>query len=121
MTNVLALTEGLTLTLVSVLVVFGCLIILYFVYNLSGNIFSGKFSGRFRKGNGGKVPDETAAAIALALETELGDETGTAIATALCLELDADVHDIEPGTITIARNTESAWKNKSLNFRRNIH
>ena len=35
--------HGLTLTLISVSVVFAALIVLYFVYSLSGNIFSGKF------------------------------------------------------------------------------
>lgn len=38
--------HGLTLTLISLMVVFGCLLILYGAYSLSGAIFSGKFRRR---------------------------------------------------------------------------
>ena len=35
--------HGWTLTIISVSTVFAALIILYFIYNFSGNIFSGKY------------------------------------------------------------------------------
>ena len=116
--------HGWTLTLISVMVVFSALIVLYFLYSFSGNIFSGKYkrkdgkaAGRRAK-TGKSAPDqEVAAAIAMALEAESGCETEVAIATALHLFLSETVHDIEPGFVTIRRNP-SKWNDKSLTFRR---
>ncbi len=110
--------HGWTLTLISVSTVFLALIILYFVYSFSGNIFSGKYKfQRKPKAAKGKIDDEVAAVIALALEAEAGGETEAAIATALHLYLSDAVHDLEPGIITLRRNP-SAWDNKQLNFRK---
>ena len=111
--------HGWTLTLVSVSVVFSALIILYFIYNFSGNIFSGKFKRKPKalKTAKGAVDAEVAAAIALALDAEAGSETEVAIATALHLYLSGAAHDIEPGFITI-RRSPSPWDNKQLNFRK---
>ena len=113
--------HGWTLTLVSVSVVFSALIILYFIYNFSGNIFSGKFKRKPRpkKVKKGEMDDAVAAAIALALEAEAGGEAEVAIATALHLYLSEAVHDVEPGIITI-RRTSSPWDNKQLNFRKSL-
>ena len=116
--------HGWTLTLISVSVVFAALIILYFVYTLSGGIFSGKFSAALKRLRPKKKPKapkggeeaEIAAAIAMALEAELGSATQAAIATALHLYLSDAVHDVESGIITI-RTDCSGWKNHS-NFRK---
>ena len=112
--------HGWTLTLISVTVVFSALIVLYFVYSLSGNIFSGKFKRapkpKKRAAASGESA-EVAAAIALALDMENGGDTYAAIATAVHLYLNDNVHDVEPGIVTIARK-ESAWNNKALNFRK---
>lgn len=107
--------HGLTLTLVGVGVVFLGLLILYFVYTLSGNFFSGKIKLERKP----KADEQAAiaAAIALALEAESGSETEVAIATALHLYLSDAVHDVEPGFITIRRGS-SDWNNKQLNFRK---
>lgn len=105
--------HGWTLTLVSVMVVFSALIILYFLYTFSGNIFAGKYK---RKPKAPKVPKGTdeaavAAAIAMALEAESGcGEVEAAIATALHLYLGEAVHDIEPGFITIKHSENTNWK-----------
>lgn len=111
--------HGWTLSIVAVSVVFAALFILFLIYNLSGNIFSGKYK---RKPRGRKSsPDaETAAAIALALDsyTSSNDDVAAAIALALHLHLGAGVHDIEPGFITIKGNPNSPWSNKSLTFRK---
>ncbi len=111
--------HGWTLTLISVSTVFAALIVLYFIYNFSGNIFSGKFKRKPRAPKAPKgAPDgEVAAAIALALQAEAGGETEAAIATALHLYLSDAVHDIEPGFITI-RHTPSSWDDRSSNFRK---
>ena len=110
--------HGWTLTLISVCVVFSALIVLYFIYTFSGNIFSGKYKRTPKvKAAKGTVDAEVAAAIALALEAEAGGETEAAIATALHLYLSDAVHDVEPGVITLRRNP-SAWDNKQLNFRK---
>ena len=111
--------HGWTLTLVSVSVVFSALIILYFIYNFSGNVFSGKYKRKPKAPKTGKgaVDAEVAAAIALALDAEAGSETEVAIATALHLYLNSAVHDVEPGFITF-RRTPSSWDNKQLNFRK---
>ena len=111
--------HGWTLTLISVSVVFAALIVLYFVYSLSGNIFSGKFkhAPKAKKAAKGTPDAEVAAAIALAIDMENGGEVYAAIATAVHLFLNDNVHDIEPGIVTIVRK-DSAWNNKTLNFRK---
>jgi len=108
--------HGWTLTLISVSTVFAALIILYFIYNFSGNIFSGKYK-RKPKAKKGTPDAEVAAAIALALDMEQGGDDYAAIATAVHLYLTESVHDVEPGIVTIVR-TPSAWNSKSLNFRK---
>lgn len=108
--------HGWTLTLISVSVVFLSLIVLYFLYNLSGNIFSGKFKRKARPG-GTAADADVAAAIALALDAELGGDDAVAAAVALHLYLSDSVHDVEPNVITI-RRTQSAWKAKERNFRK---
>ena len=111
--------HGWTLTLISVSVVFAALIVLYFVYSLSGNIFSGKFKRAHKAKKAAKgTPDaEVAAAIALALDMENGGDVYAAIATAVHLYLNDSVHDVESGIVTIVRK-DSAWNNKTLNFRK---
>ena len=127
MMNLLTMTEGakivartdphgLTLTLVSVVVVFGCLFILFLIYSFSGNIFSGKYK-RPKTSSLSKDNGEIAAAIAMALEAECGSDVEVAIATALSLELGNGIHDIEPLFITI-ENKPSLWKNRALTFRK---
>ncbi|MCR5352112.1 MAG: OadG family protein [Bacteroidales bacterium] len=110
--------HGWTLTIISVSTVFAALIVLYFIYTFSGNLFSGKLKiQRKPKAAKGQVDDEVAAAIALALEAEAGGETEVAIATALHLYLSDAIHDVEPGVVTL-RRSPSAWDNKQLNFRK---
>ena len=110
--------HGWTLTLISVTCVFTALIILYFIYTFSGNLFSGKYKRQPKaKVAKGTVDAEVAVAIAMALEAEAGGETEAAIATALHLYLSDAVHDVEPGVITL-RRSPSAWDNKQLNFRK---
>ena len=111
--------HGWTLTLISVSVVFAALIVLYFVYSLSGSIFSGKFkrAPKPKKAVKGTPDAEVAAAIALALDMENGGDVYAAIATAVHLYLSDAVHDVEPGIITITR-TQTGWNNKALNFRK---
>ncbi|MBQ9659849.1 MAG: OadG family protein [Bacteroidales bacterium] len=111
--------HGWTLTLISVSVVFAALIVLYFIYNFSGNVFSGKYKRKPKapKTPKGEIDGEVAVAIALALDAEAGSETEAAVALALHLYLSDAVHDIEPGIITL-RRTPSAWDNKQLNFRK---
>jgi Na+-transporting methylmalonyl-CoA/oxaloacetate decarboxylase gamma subunit len=111
--------HGWTLTLISVSVVFSALIVLYCIYNLSGNIFSGKFkrAPKPRKAAKGTPDEAVAAAIALALDMEGGGDTYAAIATAVHLYLNDTVHDVESGIVTIRRK-DSSWNNKELNFRK---
>ena len=108
--------HGWTLTLISVTTVFAALIILYFIYNFSGNIFSGKYK-RKPKAKKGTPDAEVAAAIALALDMQDDGDVYAAIAAAVNLYLSDSAHDIEPGIVTIVR-TPSAWNDKSLNFRK---
>ena len=94
--------SGLTLTLISVGVVFSALIVLYCVYRLSGDIFTGKF--KRKKEADAAVQAAIAAAVHLYL-TEGREE-------AAC-----GTHDVEPGIITLRRK-ESDWTNKALSFRK---
>ena len=112
--------HGFTLALIAVTTVFIALVILYFVYSLIGRL-SQPSAPKAPKASRKKAkvgPDtETAAAIAMALEAELGGEVNAAIAMALHLHLSNAVHDVEPGIITYAPH-ESAWGTPSLNFRK---
>ena len=110
---------GWTLSIISVSVVFCALLILFMIYNLSGNIFSGKYKRKSH--SSGKAPDEaTAAAIAMALDRYGADDGAVpaAIGAALHLYYSECAHDVEPGIITIRRNPASDWTDKSLTFRK---
>ena len=112
--------HGFTLALIAVTTVFTALVILYFVYSLIGKLSqpsAQKAPKASRKKAKGGPDAETAAAIAMALESELGGEVNAAIAMALHLHLGNAVHDVEPGIITYAPR-ESAWGTPSLNFRK---
>ena len=116
--------HGFTLTLIAVSTVFLGLIILYFIYNFSGNIFSGKYKKAPKekkvkavKKASGKVDDEVAAAISMALQMNGGDEVYAAIATALHLHLSCNTHDGGPFVLTM-NPCQSAWGNKILNLRK---
>ena len=113
--------HGFTLALIAVTTVFTALVILYFVYSLIGKLSqpsAPKATKASKKKTAKGSPDaETAAAIAMALECELGGEVNAAIAMALHLHLSNAVHDVEPGIITYAPH-ESAWGTPSLNFRK---
>ena len=109
--------HGFTLTLVAVAVVFSALIILYLIYSLSGNIFSGKYKKKKKPGKSSSPDPQTAAAIAMALDryaSEGSDGTPAAIALALHLYLSGSVHDYEPGIITIRRDIPSSWSDKTF-------
>ena len=110
--------HGVTLTIISVSVVFFALLILFGLYSLSGNIFTGKFRKKPEKAPASGAPDgEIAAAIAMALELEDEGPEKAAIAMALHLHLQSCSHDVEPGIITIAEH-RSGWNDKKLTFRK---
>ena len=110
--------HGWTLSIVAVGVVFSALIILFILYSISGGIFTGRFKRKPRRTS---ADEDTAAAIALALQryrTE-NDDAAVAIAAALHLYLSESVHDAEPGFITIKpRPADTGWSDKSLTFRK---
>lgn len=79
--------SGLFVSLVSILVVFVALIILYMTYTLIGKIVVKTEGVNSRQKKDAIIPEETAAAIALALRNYMKD----------------DVHDKESYRITIRR------------------
>lgn len=102
--------HGIIISAVSVSVVFGALIILYFAYSFIGRLTSGQLKmpriklPSFRKKAAEKRPTaEEAAAIAMALEKEYGGETYAAISLALHRYFNDTVHDNESYIITIKR------------------
>lgn len=103
---------GGVLTLVSISVVFGALLLLLIIYSITGAFFSGKFK---RKGT---PSGEEAAAIALALDMEKDGEVYAAIAAAVELYLNDTVHDSESYHLTIRQSENSGWKDKKLTFRK---
>ena len=115
--------HGWTLTLISVSVVFGALIILYIIYTLLGGFMSGAFKEKWEKRRKSRPsaasPDaETAAAIALALSLEGGEnETAAAIAVALELARLDEAHDAESYVITFAHPC-GPWADKRATFRK---
>ena len=101
--------HGAIITLVSVIVVFIALIVLYFAYNFIGKLSSGAIVLKIPKRKadpkqvkGGPTPEE-AAAIALALDQEMNGEVYAAIGMALHQYLNDTVHDMESYIITIKR------------------
>ena len=94
--------HGWILAVVSVAVVFLCLLLLWGIYSLLGAIFSREPKARRTKKQEGPTPEECAA-----------------IAAALHLHFEGCAHDVEPGIITIKRTGASPWENKSLTLRRN--
>ena len=117
--------HGTTLTLIAGSTVFLGLIILYFIYSLSGNIFTGKFKKDPSKKKAAKVKasakagalsPEVAAAIALALNAGAGNEAEIAALTALSLYLGTSTHDTESYVITL-KDADCNWNNKQ-NFRK---
>ena len=112
--------HGWTLSLIAVTTVFAALVILYFIYSLIGRASQKDMPRlpRVKKAKAGSRPDEdTAAAIAMALEAEMGGEINAAIAMALHMYLNDTVHDMESGIITFVP-TQSAWSDKTLTFRK---
>ena len=96
--------HGVIITLVSVSMVFCALIVLFFAYTLIGKISSGKFrKPKLKKKASNEVPEEVAAAIAMALDNEFNSETYAAIGMALHQYFNDTVHDQESYTITIKR------------------
>ena len=98
--------HGLSLTLVSILFVFGVLLILYIVYKLTGEWFIRREEHLSKlksllPGQGG--PDEAVA---------------TAIAAALAFYMAETSHEKESGVITIVRRDVSAWKSTPATVRR---
>ena len=100
--------HGWILTLISISVVFASLLVLYFIYALSGEIASGHLRERFLERRGRRVerkgisPDE---------------ETAAAIALALHLYAEEKIHDTEPGHLSY-KNQPGPWADKSLTFRK---
>lgn len=111
--------HGWILTLTSVSVVFGALLILWILFGLLGKAFTRE------PGKKTPSPDE-AAAIAMALEAARKEDTGgdpeTAAAIALALDcyLSESVHDPESYTLTLRPSQPSAWSNPARNFRKKI-
>ena len=117
--------HGTTLTLIAVSTVFLGLIILYFIYSLSGNIFTGKYKKDPSKkkaakakapAKAGALSPEVAAAIALALNAGAGNEAEIAALTALSLYLGSSTHDTESYVITL-KDFDGSWNNNK-NFRK---
>ena len=97
-------------------VVFSALAILWFLFWLLFDRPAKKKSAPKQKKS---IPDEEiAAAIALALDMEAGGDHYAAIAAAVHLYLAEAVHDSESYTLTIRKETPSAWSDKKLNFRK---
>lgn len=125
--------HGWILSVVSVSVVFSALAILWFLFWLlfdrparkaakAGDASTTLSMTKGKQEKRAVIPSESeesqvAAAIALALDMETDGDTYAAIATAVHLYLNDAIHDVEPGIVTI-RRSESAWNNKSLNFRK---
>ncbi len=119
--------HGFTLSIVSVSVVFCALLILLTIYTFTGKLFSGQIKIKkpakkkvsTPKGDAGSEA-EIAAAIAMALDAEMGGEAEAAIAMAMHLYLTEAIHDSEPFVITIRKNPASAWNDRTSNFRKTV-
>lgn len=115
--------HGWILTLVSVIVVFSALAILWFFFWLlferpAKRKAASAPAAPKKKAASGTPDGEVAAAIALALDMEESGDVYAAIALALHLELGATAHDAESFVLTIRPTPNSAWNNPADGFRR---
>lgn len=96
--------HGYMLALVSVCFVFSVLLILFFIYGISGEFFIRREV---------KAAREEAAS----REKRHADEALTAAAVALAVQmyLEQDSHDIESGIITISHQPATAWHDAIYN------
>lgn len=99
--------HGWTLTVTSVSVVFGALLILLIIFTISGNTISGKYKRSLKH------------TLAHPSEEPDADAEIAAIAMALNLYLSEEVHDTESYKITITSVTPR-WSDKTRNFRKSI-
>ena len=104
--------HGWILSLVSILVVFCALTILWFLFNLLFDRPARKKLSAPKK-KGAPADGDVAAAIAMALDLEQGGDDYAAIAMALHLYLTECVHDNESYVLTIRRDGQSGWKSRS--------
>lgn len=107
--------SGFALTLISMSVVFGALILLFYVYRFVGNLNQKKYKvlvtrPSFFKGESEKVSEEVV----------LSGETNAAIAMALSMYV-AQTHDFENTTITMKKISRpySPWSSKIYGLRNN--
>lgn len=109
--------HGFIMAITAICVVFIALIILYLFYKYIGKAYTGKIRLKKTSGKkGGKTDEETALAIALALEQECGGEIEAAIAAALHMYMNDTVHDEESFVLTISHKP-SAWATKQFMLR----
>lgn len=105
--------SGFALTLISMVVVFSALILLFFVYKFVGNLNQKKYTINVRKPSfmKGEVESE---------DIILSGETNAAIAMALSMYV-AQTHDFENTTITIKKISKpySPWSSKIYGLRNN--
>lgn len=109
--------HGFVLTIVSVSVVFLGLAILWFLFWVLFEKRAKKAAGPKKAHKTAAVSEETAAAIAMALDLQSCGEDYAAIAMAMHLYLSDSVHDDESFVVTIRRNG-SPWNDKSRSFRK---
>lgn len=93
--------HGWTLAAISIGVVFSALLLLYLIYSAIGKVMQESLKKRNPEPVQEEDPDETMAAIALALH----------------LYMNENFHDYESGIITI-QNHDTGWGDKSRTFRR---
>lgn len=108
--------HGLTLTVTSLMVVFGVLLMLFIVYSISGAFFSGRikkwYNKLFRRR---QLPAESSQG------ADIDAQRQAAIATAIHLYLSETAHDKESYKLTIRQSPQSSpWADKSLTMRRNV-
>lgn len=109
--------HGFILAIVSIMVVFCALALLWWIFSLLGKSLGSKPAEKKKpsKSSGEPTPEE-AAAIFMALQMESGSEEEAAIAMALHLHLSCSTHDSESYVITI-RRSQTAWSAPGGNFR----
>ena len=125
--------HGGILSLVAVTVVFGALAILWFLFwlffdrpakkkaaakNQPPKPKKSKKAAALATVKPGEVPDEVAAAIALAMDMEQGGDDYAAIAAAMHLYFSDAVHDAESFVLTMRPKEGSAWNDKKQIFRK---
>ena len=113
---------GLIMTLLGLTIVFGSLVLIYFVFSQTRVLFTPSFKQKMRSLVRPEKAEEENAKVPQAKSEELSGEVNAAIAAAIHLYR-SELHDFEDTVLTIKKvsRTYSPWSSKIYGLRNPLH